>query len=203
MLDTLYPPRCGICKELGPQPICTECQRKFKPLPAERDAPDPLAQICACYLYEGSAERAIQELKFRSATILAEPLAQILHGKAMRELAGKFDVVVPVPIARVRRAERGFNQSELLCGAFPRDMVSPHMLRRTRYTRPQVGLARQVRLRQLENAFAAQNVPPNTKILLVDDVVTSGGTAIECARVLLAAGATEVRLLTLASQPMS
>lgn len=188
---------------LSPDPICAGCDGRFVPLPAERDAPDPLRQIVACYLYEGSAQLAIQELKFRSSTCLAKPLAEILAKAATQKLAGKFDVVVPVPIARTRRSSRGFNQSELLCGAFPKDIVQPALLKRVRYTRPQVGLGRKDRLQQLTNAFSAGVIRPGTRVLLVDDLVTSGGTAIECAKVLLAAGASEVRLLTLASQPMA
>lgn len=203
LLSVIYPSKCGICHQLGPEPICETCRNGFRPLPDPCDVPEPLTEIVACYLYDGSAATAIKNLKFGDSTVLAEPLSAILWERAQRELSGRFDLVVPVPIARSRRATRGFNQSELLCSVFPKDIVRPDLLKRTRYTRPQVGLGRDDRLQQLSNAFSARNIPSGARILLVDDLITSGGTAIECARELLAKGASEVRLLTLASQPLA
>lgn len=130
-------------------------------------------------------------------------MSAIMWEYAQKHLAGKYDVIIPVPIARTRKSERGFNQAELLCTAFPPDLIRPGYLKRTRYTRPQVNLDRQARLTNLQGAFETVNLPAGTKVLLIDDVITTGGTAIACGESLIAAGAGEVHLLTFASQPLS
>ena len=102
------------------------------------------------------------------------------------------DLIVPVPIHWSRKCTRGFNQAELLC---QRLSASPHALVRHRRTRPQVGLTEEERLRNLKDAFQASPIVYGKRILLVDDVLTSGQTARECARALRTAGAREVGFL--------
>ncbi len=107
------------------------------------------------------------------------------------------DAVVPVPIPWRRRTGRGFNQAELLISALPlpRGELS---LRRTRATRAQAQLDPAARAQNLTGAFVAADVE-DKRILLVDDVVTSGHTARECARALRAAGAKSVLMLAFAA----
>lgn len=130
-------------------------------------------------------------------------MSKIMFDYAEKHLKDRYDVIIPVPIARTRKSERGFNQAELLCSAFHPDLVRPGYLKRTRYTKPQVNLNRHERLSNLDGAFQTVGLPPGVKVLLLDDVVTTGGTAIACAKTLLANGATEVHLLTFASQPLT
>jgi ComF family protein len=106
------------------------------------------------------------------------------------------DVVVPVPIHWARRAQRGFNQSELLAELAPKEILRPEILARTRFTRPQVGLSASERLKNLSGAFKASKAVRGLRVLLIDDVVTTGGTALACAQALLDSGATETGLLT-------
>ena len=110
-----------------------------------------------------------------------------------------YDVAVPVPIHWTRWCQRGFNQSELLCTYFDRSRVRLDLLRRKRRTRPQVGLSEQDRMTNLDGAFEATGCR-GMHVLLIDDVVTTGGTALECARALRRAGATSVSLLAYAGR---
>ena len=98
-----------------------------------------------------------------------------------------YDAVVPVPIHWFRRNERGFNQSELLAESF--ENVRPELLKRSKYTRQQVGLSPAVRRENLAGAFRASKEVQGMSILLIDDVVTTGSTARECAFALRNAGA--------------
>jgi len=107
------------------------------------------------------------------------------------------DAIVPIPIHWSRRAMRGFNQAEELCRHLPSEKVSTDLLFRIKATKPQVGLDREARVRNLLGAFRASIDAKGMHVLLVDDVTTSGHTAEECAEALLKAGATEVSLLTL------
>lgn len=197
MLDLLYPPKCGLCGRLGHRGLCPKCRAKFVPAPLDIPTPKPLLAIKAAYLYESEAAQAVTSLKFDRITSLAGPMAEIL---AQRAAGLPYDLVVPVPIARARRSERGFNQAEMLCEGFPKHLVRAEYLRRTRYTRPQVGLSAGDRLANLAGAFDAPYNLAGAEVLLVDDVTTTGGTAIACANALLGSGASAVRLLAFAYQ---
>jgi ComF family protein len=121
------------------------------------------------------------------------------------------DWVVPVPLHRKRLRERGFNQSCLLTRTWAAPLkaypatgsglpVTPDLLARTRPTASQTGLGRTARAANLKNAFRVRpgRVVANLRLLVVDDVFTTGATANECARVLMKAGAKRVDVLTLA-----
>ena len=105
-----------------------------------------------------------------------------------------------MPIHWSRTVTRGFNQAELLCEQLPRELINNNILRRTRATRPQVGLSHEERARNLEGAFEVIQSVEGNSVLLIDDVLTSGGTARECASVLKKAGAIEVGIYTFAAE---
>ena len=143
------------------------------------------------YRYPGRAGQAVRKLKYQRATSLADSMAQILAQSVLEEGA-EFDIAVPVPIHWFRLAWRGFNQADLLASKLPNRRLC---LRRVRATRPQAGLTTEERLYNLEGAFEVIVPVAGKKILLIDDVVTSGKTANECAKALKAAGAIEVGVL--------
>lgn len=199
VLDAVYPSRCALCSILGDAPVCPACASDFDPSrPFVVFGDGDLAYRAAIYRYEGRAAQAVRRLKYDRATSLAAPLAAWVR-EAYDQLDVHPEAVVPVPIHPARRRRRGFNQAELLCEALPRDLVRPALLRRIRRTRPQVGLNYNQRSKNLTGAFAAAGVA-GKRILLVDDVLTSGQTARECAKTLLAAGAVEVGILAFAGE---
>lgn len=157
----------------------------------------PLTRRAACMDYTGRAAQAVRRLKYERVTSHAALMS--CQMAELAELTGLdlADAVIPVPIHWTRRCLRGFNQAELLAEAFSR--VQPELLRRIRPTRPQVGLSTDERLHNLQGAFVAEEHVKGQSILLLDDVTTSGGTALECARTLLERGAREVSLITYAA----
>jgi ComF family protein len=158
-----------------------------------------LAWQATVFDYRGRASQAVRRLKYDRRTSLAQKMSQCLYDR-YNEIGEAVDAVVPVPIHWSRRCQRGFNQSDLLCESFPREMVRPDLLRRVRATRPQVGLSHQERLENLTGAFRASAAAAGLTILLVDDVLTSGQTARECATALKDAGAAEVAILAFAGE---
>jgi ComF family protein len=146
----------------------------------------------------------LHQLKYagrrRSAGRLAETL---LEEPAVRALVATSDVLVPVPLHPRRLRERGFNQSALLAREIARrtgKATCPDALRRRLDTVPQAGLSAAARRRNVRDAFAVQRraAVAGRTVVLVDDVLTTGATALACARRLGEAGAREVRLLTVA-----
>ena len=189
-------PRCGVHFPVteGEDHLCGDC------LTAER----PYTVARSVGRYEETLLTAIHRFKYRGRTGIGEIL-----GGIMADFAGEiwdmkvFERIVPVPLHRRRLRERGFNQSMILARELskrfdiPLDFTS---LRREVFTPPQVGLGREARSANVHGAFAVRHPEriAGRRILLVDDVYTTGSTLAECARVLLRAKAEAVAVLTLA-----
>ncbi len=189
-------PRCGtpFPTAEGPDHLCGDC------LTTER----PYALARSVGLYEGTLLSAIHLFKYRGKPGVGQAL-----GKIMADFAGSawdmqtFSQIVPVPLHRKRLRERGFNQAVILARVIAKRFALPldfTTLRRTLSTVPQVGLRRQERSTNVHGAFEA--ISPERvagrRVLLVDDVYTTGSTLTECASVLMKAGAEAVAVLTLA-----
>lgn len=157
--------------------------------------PQPVAVARAPFLYEGPIAAAIRGMKFSGWHGLARHLA----GAMVEVLELSADVVTWVPLSSRRRARRGFDQAELLARAVAARSGLPvaRLLRRVRETRAQARLTGPDRRRALAGAFASVRAPPE-RVLLVDDVLTTGSTAAACAEVLREAGARRVMVLTAA-----
>lgn len=197
VLDWVYPPRCGLCARLGDSAICPACRASFRNAGEVRIKAEgaELLDARAIWAFDGRAAQAVRRLKYERVTSLAGLMAEELAVEAGKWGLQEGDWVVPVPISGRRRRERGFNQSELLCERFPEGFVRSDLMKRIRHTRPQASLKAEARLTNLEGAFWASPEVKGRRVLLVDDVVTTGGTATACARTLLEAGAMGVRLL--------
>jgi ComF family protein len=212
-LDLLFPARCAGCGS-GPWPFCSRCRSTlvaFTPpwcarcgVPQERyvefcgDCPAPLlARTRSAFLFDGAARSAIHRLKFSGWRPVAGALAAAMAAAA--EGVGTRHVVTWVPLSRHRRARRGFDQAELLARAFAaeRGVAPAPLLARVRDTAAQARRAGRERRTALRGSFALVRPAP-TRVLLVDDVATTGSTAVACAGALVAGGAEEVVLLTAA-----
>jgi ComF family protein len=211
LLDALFPRRCAGCGS-GPWPFCAACRSALVPLgrprcercgaPAPLDRttcphcpPAPIARARAAFLYDGPARAAVHRLKFSGWRPVAEAL-----GVAMAEVFDLgADTVTWVPLSRRRKAARGFDQARALArvvGGRLRVPVAP-LLRRVRDPGPQARRGGDERRRAMRGAFAGRE-RCSGRVLLVDDVLTTGATAAACAEALVDAGAAEVVLLTAA-----
>ncbi|MBN4059232.1 ComF family protein [Endomicrobium sp. AH-315-J14] len=155
----------------------------------------------AC-LYGGPLAYGIWQLKFNGRADLAHPLGALLRRSA-RQRAIEADVIVPVPLHPVRLAERGYNQSALLAQALCDDLSAPlesTSLLRMRHTAPQRRLTAAARRINVCGAFALNKGGRlrGKRVLLIDDVCTTGATLSACRKVILTGGATDVVALTLA-----
>ncbi|HLY16718.1 MAG TPA: ComF family protein [Bryobacteraceae bacterium] len=152
-----------------------------------------------CYgAYEGTLRKLIHLFKYAGMRRLARPLGALAAAALPRDR--QFDAVAAVPLHWRRRWQRGFNQSELLARAIARRRGIPVIpaLRRASSTRAQAGLSNAQRRENVTGAFRARRRLAGLRILLVDDVMTTGATAGACARALKKAGARSVSLLALA-----
>jgi len=226
ILDLLYPPRCVVCDTLGGSYLCSECSAAIErirgpvcvrcglPLSEPglcgqcRDAPRSFRSARSVGRYDGVLRDLILRFKYSPARPLAGPLADLLLSCMIERRAlnpDRFDVILPVPIHPLRLRARDYNQSAELATALAlrlRLRSDCRSLRKIRETRPQTTLAARERRTNLRGAFAVRpdGSVVGQRVLLVDDVMTTGATAEECSRVLLEAGAREVRVLTLARE---
>ncbi|HRA48327.1 MAG TPA: phosphoribosyltransferase family protein, partial [Thermomicrobiales bacterium] len=195
--------------------VCAECLAATRPfdLPAclrcgaieiascECDVlPDVLQSIRAAYPFAGWVRESIHDFKFRREFGRCDYLAQTIVDHV--PLAG-IDLLVPVPIHRERLRERGFNQSMLLARAISKQTGIPaqaNAIERTVKRLPQVGRSMQDRWLAVAGVFAIPHpdLVRARHIAIVDDVITTGATVTECARVLIAAGAASVRAIAIA-----
>jgi len=151
--------------------------------------------------YQGPLRDALLALKFRGVRALARPLADLVLAECAAALSADVEALVPVPLARARERERGFNQARLVA-----DRLGPRLgvpvrarwLARARDTVPQTDLSASARRANVAGAFVASSSASGRHIVVIDDVLTTGATVAECARALRAAGAARVGVVTVA-----
>jgi ComF family protein len=226
LLEFFLPRLCLFCGagvgEVAAQAICPECEAQIEwvasPLCpccgvvfAARDGGDRLCGICttepppfararAAAIYDGPVAAAVKRFKFGRRMAYLPLMQSWLQAPPGRELAAAADLVAPVPLHPRRLKARGFNQAWLLAQAFSEAPLAREALVRRRHTAPQVGLNPKQRLDNVRGAFAVPDpaLVTGKKVLLVDDLYTTGATVKECARVLRRAGARRVEVLTVA-----
>ena len=203
LLDLFFPPKCAFCGRVGVHGTCVSCE---KTLPRMETAPREGAGFgrCAAPLrYEGVVREAILRFKFRGARSAAEGFGALLARCVAEELGGAFDVVTWAPVSDKRRRQRGYDQAYLLARETARAWgVTPTaLLRKRRDNPPQSGLGAPERRGNVIGVYEAQNLETlkGARVLLIDDIITTGSTLAVCARVLRGAGAADVVCACLAS----
>lgn len=225
-IGLVYPPACMACGQAtadphalccacwGAMPFITRpfCERLGTPFaldiggallsPAAMADPPVFSRARAVARHDGPARDLVLRLKFNDRPELARMMAGLM-AQAGAEVLAEADMLVPVPLHRFRLWSRRFNQSMLLARLVGRARglpVLPDTLRRVKRTRPQVGLSRPQRADNLQGALriapGAEVQVRDRRVLLIDDVLTTGATANACARALLRAGASGVDILT-------
>lgn len=206
LLGLLFPDRCVGCGRAGAL-LCRSCQstiRLYPPAqlntPRMRTSLPHVDDIAVAFVFEGALREAIHALKYTRLRRTAPLLGALLSTYTQRH-SFPGDALIPVPLHHRRLAERGFNQSTLLANHLGRTHQMPviEYLVRQQDTEHQVQLDVQARRANVEGAFVwAGNTPPPRRVIIVDDVLTTGATIDACAVALRNAGADEVRAVALA-----
>lgn len=207
----VVPPLCVVCGtrlEASDRWVCQRCRASLEMVPRLRLRSVAMSgrelRIWYALEYTPTLSALIQEMKYGDKPGLGCLLAEL----AWPALASQVDedtVLVPVPLHQARRRERGYNQSEIIgrtLGRLSGTAVVVRGLKRVRNTRAQATLDRESRLRNLAGSFRAGRAGSigRSKVMLVDDVVTTGSTLRECAQVLLDSGLEDVQACAVASR---
>ncbi len=189
-------PACPVCAEPGvaSQTACGRCQQESV----------AYTRALVPFLYEFPADTLVAHLKFGRRVAIAKVIAGLIVAANPESVAG-LDCLLAVPLHRIRKIRRGFNQSELIATAIGRTAGLPVLrtgLRRIRSTPPQSTLDRDQRRANVRGVFQANpDIIEGKRIGLIDDVVTTGATVNAASDELSAAGAAEIRIIAFARAP--
>ncbi len=209
LLDLFYPPVCWLCDhimEVDQVIVCRKCLNKLIPFGLQGDSlkleHHHYDQIHILYEFETKVRMLIHFLKYKNGKGLANIFAQEAVNRFSGFWSKSYACVTAVPLHPVRQRERGYNQSALLaehlagCLGLP---YSDSLIQRTRITHSQTRLSRAKRQINVSGAFTADKILDYNRILLVDDVVTTGSTLDACALVLKEKGVKTVDVFALAN----
>jgi len=226
-IDLVYPRRCANCGrdtdvsndlclcepcagdiKRNPRPHCKTCGRPVDRAGSVcsecRKTRFHFTRAYSAYIYDGAMKEVIHLFKYKSRISLSEHLGMLMIESLREEpdMLKGIDIITAVPLDNRRLRERGFNQSKVLAARIAKEFVIPlsDILEKTVRTRHQNELSRDERLQNLTGAFMVRRgaAVQDFRILLIDDVMTTGSTLNECSKTLIEAGAKEVRCLTLA-----
>ena len=210
LLDLFFPVRaqclgCGDERGCDEPFLCDVCRRLLWPINAVVQHDDwqarGLNSACFAYRYARPVRGLIHAFKYRGVSMLAESMAADLFRLMVKRGIGPYDAIVPVPLYPARQRKRGYNQSALLAEALSRRCgipVNTDAVRRIRNTRQQAKLSAEKRHSNTNGAFSAGSDVSGLRILLIDDVITTGSTMCACAEILRGAGARNVDAMTFA-----
>lgn len=203
LLDLFFPPRCAFCRRTGVHGVCADCERTLPYAKVQLCEGAGFGRCASPLLYEDAVRESLLRFKFHGAQSAAEGYGELLARCAAEELGGQFDTVTWVPVSKKREHERGYDQAYLLAKETARHWgIEPvRLLRKTRNNAAQSGLSSAAERRgNVLGVYEAENTDRirGAKILLIDDILTTGATLGECVRVLREAGAAVVVCATLA-----
>ena len=207
LLQILFPPKCALCRrvlEAEETDLCHSCRVDTPEYPTGKRKLQFLDSFVAVWYYEGYVRQSLLRFKFGGARNLAQAYGRALAMKILQAHPEGFDVLTWIPVSRLRKLRRGYDQCELLAQAVGRElgMTPVPLLRKIRNNRQQSriqGLAqRRANVLGVYRAVTTEEIGCK-RILLLDDILTTGATAGEAARVLLTAGASEVHCAAVAA----
>lgn len=211
LFDLLFPPRCVFCGcIIAPgTKICNSCAHKVVPVKTVRRMNLPAVgkniPCAVLYPYAGSVRESILRFKFEGEKRNANYYAERLATQILEQFRGSaFDFVTSVPLSDKRKKERGYNQSELIARRISEQLGVPYAecLSKTADNAEQHRLKRNERKANVKGAYQVSDTGiPGRRILMVDDIMTTGATLSECASVLYKAGAESVFCAVVAETP--
>ncbi len=209
-LEFIYPPICLSCNRLlpnGNQKVCKDCWNVIPAITKEHSlyqesrakllAEGRIADLVSCFIFEreGPFQHIAHALKYQEYKSFGVELGERIGG-LIQDWNVEVDIIIPVPLHRIKLRERGYNQSEYIARGIASVIGKPvrtDIVRRIRHTQTQTKLSLEERRKNMENAFkmipGASKILSGKKCLLVDDIITTGATTNSCAGGILTAGA--------------
>ena len=206
ILHLLFPPKCVLCRSLltkDQTDLCSHCRTHAPEFPGTKMKLSFIAQWTGIWYYKENVRASLLRYKFGGRRSYASAYGKLLAMKLQRMDWDDMDLITWVPISKQRRFRRGFDQSERIARIVAQELGLPLVAtaKKIRHTKPQSTMGDAAHRRA--NILGAYRVTDpaclnGKRVLLIDDIITTGATASECSRVLLTAGAKEVKFATVA-----
>lgn len=205
--ELLFPGKCVLCGKIlkdDETDLCRNCRLNMPDCPISKEKFPYLDSWLALWYYDGDVRRSLLGYKFYGRRNYADAYGRLLAMKLLREGRTDFDLLTWVPVSKKRLRKRGYDQVELLAKSVARelDVIPVRLLRKIRDNPPQSGISdRAKRKANVLGAYCvvSPDLVVGKKIMLLDDILTTGATSGECARMLLTAGAKEVHYAAVAA----
>lgn len=211
IINELYPKQCIICGKLYNDEICNKCYKTLEILAkSEKYKNKSFNEHIYLFKYEGKIRNLIIDYKFNDKAYLSNFFTKIIikNEKICRKIKS-YDIIIPVPIHKKRKNERGYNQSELIAKEIVKninelELVTDSLIKQ-KNTVAQSTLTKQQRKQNVKQVYKIANKEKiqNKKIILLDDIYTTGATAEECSKILKQNGAKEILVLTIAKDEIN
>lgn len=209
-IDMIFPPICVICENINSNWLCDRCEKRLnkykknKLLYISRKNNIYYDEIFYCFEYKKLIRKLLLKYKFSDGAYLCNFFANIMiKDEKVNEILKKYDIIIPVPMDKIKKSKRGYNQTELITKILSKNNIiceNAECLIKVKHTKTQSTLKGEERIRNVKNAFKLNDVNcvKNKKIILFDDICTTGSTANEISKILKDAGAEKILVLVIA-----
>ncbi len=204
----VFPPCCAICGKLNSKKCCKDCEKRINSqlnLNIENKAGYYFEKHMYLFKYKNEIRNLILDYKFRDKSYLYELFAKIItKNEKICGILEKYDIIIPVPIHKKRKKQRGYNQSELVARQISKNIANLQLENKAfikiKNNKPQSTLSKKQRKQNVKNVYKLENKGKieNKNIVLFDDIYTTGNTANEIAKILKRNGANKILVLTIA-----
>ena len=204
----VFPPCCAICGKLNSKKCCKDCEKRINSqlnLNIENKAGYYFEKHMYLFKYKNEIRNLILDYKFRDKSYLYELFAKIItKNEKICGILEKYDIIIPVPIHKKRKKQRGYNQSELVARQISKNIANLQLENKAfikiKNNKPQSTLSKKQRKQNVKNVYKLENKGKieNKNIVLFDDIYTTGNTANEIAKILKQNGANKILVLTIA-----
>ncbi len=204
VLDLIFPPKCGFCQKINKEYLCKKCELKINYLKKDkirRVKNEAYSYHLFAYEYKNEIRNKILDFKFNDKPELADTFAKLLlNNKKICRFLRCYDIIIPVPMYKKKQIIRGYNQTELIAQKLAEELHLEYVcaLKKIKNTQTQSKLDAKDRENNVKDAYECMDVEKisNKKVVLFDDIFTTGSTVAECAKKLK--GAFEISVLTVA-----
>lgn len=210
VLDLIFPPVCGVCGRIDKNSLCNKCAVQLKKQAAfgiekyNKDSNVYFDEHLYIFMYSGIVRKILLDYKFKDKSFLYKTFTNFLiKNEKFVENIKSYDIIIPVPLSKKREKQRGYNQSKLIANqiSFLTGIkLNSNDLKKVINTVAQSSLNKKDRQTNIEGAYIVRNPDKikHKKVLLIDDIFTTGSTANECSRLIYNAGAEKIGVLTIA-----
>lgn len=205
--NLIYPTVCGVCGKIASVPLCKKCElvlRRQAEINIIQEEDKYFNELMYVFKYEGQVRKLIIDYKFNDKPYMYLTFVSfLLNDKKLFENIKNYDTIVPVPISKKRYKERGYNQSLLLAKEIAKHtnlLLINDCLIKTKNIVEQSKLNREDRENNIKGVYELKNkqIIHNKKVLLIDDIYTTGSTVNECSKILRKGNVAKIGVLTLA-----